>query len=287
MTGSAPHLDPRLTPARPDLAAAGLSGLVEAAAFVEGTPWQVQAELADVKREPRADAFVDTQLLHGETVLVFEDREGWSWMQADRDGYVGYVATSALGPPRPATHRVVVNRTFVYPAADMKRPVLGALPLDARVAVEQTSGAFAKLESGGYAVASHLTRLDRPPADFVAVAQQLVGAPYLWGGKSAGGIDCSGLVQLAASVADIAMPRDTDLQERIGRALPVESGLADLARGDLVFWKGHVGIMIDPATLLHANGHHMLVMAEAVRAAQQRIEEMAGLLVSSVRRLRS
>ena len=286
MIGAAPSLDPRLTAARPDLAAATLRGLVEAAAFVEGTRWRVQADIVDVKREPRADAPVDTQLLHGEDVLVFEDQEGWSWVQADRDGYVGYIVTSGLAHwLRPPTHRVIVNRTFVYPAADMKRPVLAALPLDARVTVDEWSGMFARLAGGGYAFASHLTDLDSPAADFVAVAEQLIGAPYLWGGKSVCGIDCSGLVQLAAAVAAIAMPRDTDMQERIGRAVPVDTGLVGLSRGDLVFWKGHVGIMTNSEMLLHANGHHMLVMAEPVHAAQQRIAEAARLSVSSVRRL--
>ena len=290
MTRLLPQLDPRLTAARPDLAAANLRGRVEAARFVEGHRCQVCADVLDVKRRPRPDASVDTQLLFGETVMVFDDDEdGWSWVQADRDAYVGYVAASALDrTPKASTHRVIVNRTFVYPAADMKLPVLAALPLDGRVAVDATSniagGTFTRLSTGGFVISSHIAALDRPAADYVAVAEQLIGAPYLWGGRTAGGIDCSGLVQLAMSVANRTMPRDTDMQQRAEVAAPVDQAAEDLRRGDLVFWKGHVGIMASPTDLLHANGHHMLVIREPLVAAQARIDDALKLSVAAIRR---
>ena len=285
MIESSPPLDRRLTAVRPDLAAASLRGRVEAERFVEGQRCQVVTEVLDLKRRPRPDAPVDTQLLFGETVMVFDDDdEGWSWVQSERDAYVGYVATHALGrAPTAATHRVVVKRTFVYPAADMKQPVLAALPLDGRIVAGGTSGMFTKLPGIGFVVTSHIARLDEPAGDFVSVAETFIGTPYLWGGKSASGIDCSGLVQLAMAVTNLSMPRDTDMQERDDGARPVEDG-EDLRRGDLVFWKGHVGIMTDNAQLLHANGHHMLVILEALSAAQARIFDEAALPISSIRR---
>ncbi len=277
--------DPRLTPARPDLAAAALRGRVTAARFVEGRRHQVTSEVADVKRLPRADAAVDTQLLHGDVVEVFDEAEGWCWVQAVGDGYVGYVAADALTDVlRQPTHRVAVNRTFVYPAPDMKRPVAAALPREARVTVKNYAGAFATLADGGFVIADHLGRLDQHAADFVAVAETYLGAPYLWGGRTVGGIDCSGLVQIATAAAGIIMPRDTDMQQCVAHASSVADASV-LRRGDLVFWRGHVGIMADAATLLHANGHHMLVMREALSAAQARIKNMTGTMISAMRRL--
>ena len=283
MTTQAAALDPRVTPARADLAAATLRGRVTASRFVEGQRRQVACEVADLKRQPRPDAPVDTQLLRGEAVTVFDEEEGWCWVQAAADGYVGYVAADAVtASVRDPTHRVAVNRTFLYPAADIKRPVIAALPREARVTVEDRAGPFARIVGGGFVVAAHLGRLDEIAADFVTVAEGFLGVPYLWGGRTVGGIDCSGLVQLACAAAGVFMPRDTDMQERAAQTFDEASGLR---RGDLVFWRGHVGIMVDAETLLHANGHHMLVMREPLSAAQARIEETTGLAISSLRRL--
>ena len=281
----APH-DPRMTPARGDLAAASLRGVVEAERYVEGETFTVAAEIADLKRAPRHDAPLDTQLLFGETLSVYEEENGWAWVQAERDRYVGYVAMHMLvRGRRRATHRVTANRTFVYPAPDMKQPVLGAIPLDGRVMVEETAGAFARTADHVYVFSAHLTPVETTVPDYVAVAERLLGTPYLWGGKSSLGIDCSGLVQLAASLGGLSMPRDTDMQAKIGESVLIGRSLEGLARGDLVFWPGHVGIMLDAATLLHANAHQMLVASESLSVARNRIAATTGNEIVNARRI--
>lgn len=288
MTPEPAPFDPRLTPARADLAAAFLKGSVDAQRFVDGERFMVVADLLDLRARPRADASLLTQMLHGETLLVYENEEGWGWGQSDVDGYVGYVAMSALRCGAVAmTHRVVVNRTFVYPAADMKQPILASIPLNGRVAVEDVLGAFAKIKAHGFVYAAHFAPIAENAPDFVAVAEQLEGTPYLWGGKSVLGIDCSGLVQVACAMAGISMPRDTDMQERRHEALPLNDRPGGLSRGDLVFWKGHVGIMLDDGHLLHANAHHMLVRREPLATAARRILANTGLPISSIRRINS
>ena len=261
-------LDPRLTPARGDLAAAALRGKVEAERFVEGERFTVAREFVDLKRAPRPDAPLDTQLIFGEAVTLYDEDDGWAWVQAARDGYVGYVAVGALARGSAApTHRVVVQRTFVYPAPDMKQPITGAIPLGGDVVVAATSGAFSKLAGHGFVFSAHLAPCGDVVADFVAVAEGLTGTPYLWGGKTSLGIDCSGLVQASTTVAGVSLPRDTDLQATVGEDMSFDKSLRDLRRGDLVFWSGHVGIMRDATTLLHANAYHMLVASESDRVS--------------------
>ena len=172
MSGSQ-QFDRRITPARGDLAAASLRGRVAADRYVEGERFTVACELADLKRAPRSDAALETQLLYGELVTVFEEAEGWAWVQAERDGYVGYLAMGALAPGwGAATHRVVVQRTFVYPAADMKQPIVGAIPLDGRVCANGTSGSFTRIGDHAFVFTAHLAALESQVADYVAVAER-------------------------------------------------------------------------------------------------------------------
>ncbi len=280
--------DPRLTPARPDLAAAHLRGEIEAARYVAGRPMHVRVGIADLRREPSASARLDTQALYGEEVLLYDQRDGWAWVQLVGDSYVGYLAADVLAEgPSKATHRIFVNRSFVYSAADIKSLVLAALPFGARVNVEDEEGAFARLADGGFVFALHLKpTAEEKQNDFVAVAKGFLGSPYLWGGKSSLGIDCSGLVQITLAAAGLAAPRDTDLQERaLGSPLPIDGKLENLRRGDLVFWKGHVGILRDPQTLLHANAHHMAVTCEPLVEVRDRVRRSGGGVITSIRRL--
>jgi cell wall-associated NlpC family hydrolase len=274
--------DPRLTPARPDLAASHLKGKVDAARFVEGTLQEVIVGHAPVRKAPSHDASLLTEALRGERVMVYEiDDEGWAWGQLAQDGYVGWLpAASLLAPGAEPTHRVAALRTLVFPAADIKEPPVDGLPLGARVAVTQMQPPFA-VHGGGYSPARHLRPLDTSEADFVAVAEQFAGVPYLWGGKTSLGLDCSGLVQVALPACGVPCPRDSDMQERaLGR--PVD--LASLQRGDLLFWKGHVAIARDRDTIIHANAFHMSVAIEPLAEAVARIRA-TGSEVTSVRRV--
>lgn len=271
--------DPRLNAFRPDLADARLTGKVEAQRFVEGWPARVAAPVADLRAAPRADAGVDTQLLFGDDVTVFDEHGGWAWVQAAADGYVGYTRTAALGPPgQAATHVVAVPRSFVYPGPDLKRPAAMAHSMGARLRVEgeaETRGMrYALLPAGEAMAASHLRALGEHGSDYVAVAEQLVHAPYLWGGTSGFGLDCSGLVQLAMRMAGKAVLRDTDMQAASIGA-PLQGG-EQLRRGDLAFWQGHVAILTDPHTVIHANGATMTVALEPLESAVRRIEPLFG-----------
>jgi cell wall-associated NlpC family hydrolase len=276
--------DRRLTPARPDIAAAYLKGRVTADRYVEGAVMEVKDGVVDMRREPRPDCPIDTQVLYGERVTVYDEVEGWAWAQLACDGYVGWIAANILWSElRSPTHRVRVPRTFVYPAASIKRPPLLALPLGAEVEIVEERDNFLVTRDLGFVWRPHLAPLDQPADDYVAVAETLTGAPYLWGGKSWIGVDCSGLVQISLAACGKQAPRDSDMQEaKLGR--PVEPG-APLRRGDLVFWKGHVGIMRDAATLLHANGAHMLVSSEPLDLVRERNLRAGAGDITAVKRL--
>ncbi|HVH02879.1 MAG TPA: NlpC/P60 family protein [Amaricoccus sp.] len=263
----------RLLPARPDLAAEHLRGQVRAERFAAGELRRVRVPLLNLTATADADAERATQLVCGEAFTAYEERpDGWTWGQAGSDGYVGYVRSEGLGSGAGAgaRSRVTAPWSLVYQRPHARARAVSELPCLAEVPVAGTTGGFARLRGGGFVPRAHLA----PVEDWVGLAERLAGAPYLWGGRSARGIDCSGLVQVALLAAGRSAPRDSDMQAALlGEALPARGRLR---RGDLVFWKGHVGIMRDAETLLHANAHHMAVASEPLAAAEARVAATGG-----------
>jgi cell wall-associated NlpC family hydrolase len=282
----AASFDRRLTPARADLAAEHLRGLVNAPRYAEGRRMQIVTASAPLRRTPQADAPLETEALHGERVILYDEQAGWAWAQLERDQYVGYLPAAALGAPSAPTHRVAALRTHAYPGPAIRLPPRVALSLGAQLTIVGREGDFAVSEDGLYLWSRSLAEVSSREADWVAVAELFLETPYLWGGRTSEGIDCSGLVQTALIAPGIASPRDSDMQEAmLGEPVAVDDPTAPLARGDLIFWEGHVGIMRDPVTLLHANGWHMKTVSEPLAQARDRIAANGGGEVTSVRRL--
>jgi hypothetical protein len=278
--------DPRLTPARPDLAAKYLEGKVNAARFVSGEEFEIIDSIAPLRRGPSSDAELATQALKGERVTIYDrNGEGWAWGQLNSDGYVGWLADRALGKPGPApTHKVTALSTFAFPGPSIKLPPIDTLPFAAKVSISRNDGGFSITHDGCYLPRQNLGALDARENDFATVAERFIGTPYLWGGKTSLGIDCSGLVQVALDASGIGCPRDSDMQEAaLGRALS-ESESKKLQRGDLIFWDGHVAIVRDAETIVHANAHHMATAVENIRDAIARITA-TGSPVTSIKRL--
>ena len=279
-------LDPRLHAYRPDLADVKLKDQVSSLRYAQGRPFTVAAPVADVRKAPHATAGVMTQALMGEAVAVFDISGGWAWCQLAGDGYVGYMPVDALveGTIR-ATHLVSVPLTFLYPAADLKSSPRTPVYLNSRLTVRAEGETWAELADRRFVFRRHLTPLGAGAAEPASVAVMFEHVPYLWGGKTQQGLDCSGLIQIAFHAAGLACPRDSDMIEReVGEPLPLDPDV--LARGDLVFWKGHLGMMLDGERIIHANGHHMLTVIEPVGDALARIESLYGPATSFRRPLR-
>ncbi|MEC7511784.1 MAG: NlpC/P60 family protein [Pseudomonadota bacterium] len=264
--------DPRVNPWRDDLAAEHLRGEIDSPVYARGHDRAVIAPVTALRRAPAHGAMMDTQLLLGEKFRVYEERGPWVWGQAQSDDYVGYVLAEDLGVDIATTHRVTALRSFIYTDPDIKSRPLMAVSMGAHVRITGFEGAFGVLADGSYIFAGHIDVETAHAHDFVQVAERFIGVPYLWGGRESLGLDCSALVQISLSMCRHACPRDSDMQEAVLGA-PVSG---DLARGDLVFWKGHVGILQNADTLLHANATHMCVVSEPFVPATKRIGETAG-----------
>jgi hypothetical protein len=270
--------DRRVTPARPDLAAAHLKGKVDAPRFADGEKFAIGIGRASLKVRPSDEAAQDSELLFGETFIVYDRAVGWAWGQAANDLYVGYVREAALAKPFASEARVSALMAPVFPAADFKTPVRDMLPMNAMVPAGARDGDYVNI-GAGFVHQRHVA--PETGKDFVAIAERFLGVPYVWGGKTAAGLDCSGLIQTALQAVGKAAPRDTDMMEK---AFGEEIALGAVRRGDLVFWKGHMGVMLDEKRLLHANAFHMMVAIEPLADAIPRIELVAGQ-VTSVKRL--
>lgn len=270
----------RLVASRPDLAAEHLRGRVEAAQFVAGRPARVSRPLLDLTLAPDPAAELATQLLHGEVFTVYEERpDGLAWGQAQLDGYVGYVSLDGLAPQRGVGRPVTALWSQLYERPSVQSRIAKDLPFLSDVPVSGSSGNFARLREGGHVPLPHLTPVEPDPA---AQALRFLGAPYLWGGRSVRGIDCSALIQLAHLACGVAMPRDSDMQAAVaGRLLTRRERPS---RGDLIFWKGHVALMLDAETVVHANAHHMAVVCEPSSVVEERVLAAGGGPVVARRR---
>lgn len=271
--------DPRLTLVRDGVAARSLEGVVPATRYVDTIVRQAVVPSAPLHRAQSLAAEQLDQLLFGEVFEVLDEVDGWAFGQAGRDDYVGYVRASELGAVAlPPTHAVRALRTYGYSEPSIKAAPLGLYSMNALIAVEDREGRFLK-SSGGWFIEEHLAPLDQPAGDFVAVAEQFVGTPYYWGGRESLGLDCSGLVQQALYAAGRTCPRDSDLQAAMGE--PVET----LRRGDLVFWRGHVAIMVSDSEIIHANAYYMAVVIEPLAEAIARTISRGGGEPTGYRRI--
>lgn len=274
--------DPRITPLRDGLASRSLEGLEKAERYVDPERLAVAVPAAAVRRSPDAGAEQMDQALYGEAFDVLDRQVGFAWGQARRDGYVGYVALSDLGAAAAApTHRVAAIRTYAFARPDIKSPASGPYSLNALVTEQAREGRFVRGAGGGWFVSEHLAPVGAFETDYVAVAERHLGAAYLWGGRESQGLDCSGLVLQALLACGRAGPRDTDQQAQMGRAIQP----SELQRGDLVFWRGHVAIMLDATRMIHANAHHMAVAAEPLSEAVARIAAAGSGEPTAYRRL--
>lgn len=288
---AADTVDRSVTPWRPDLAAESLRGVLPADRYVVGQPQRAGRGTVSMRAVPDATAPATSELLFGEGFAVYDRRDGWAWGQAGGDRYVGWVETASLveagGAPN---RRVTALRAFVYPGPDLKRPPLDALSLAAPVETtgEEERGYIRIARGGqpyGWVAAAAVSALDALEPDMVATAERFLGVPYLWGGRSSLGIDCSGLVQVAARLAGHALERDTRRQVKTAGRLIGEDADASCRRGDLVFFPGHVGLMRDEATMVHATAAGHRVRIEPLADVVARAHAESGRGVVAVRRL--
>jgi cell wall-associated NlpC family hydrolase len=275
--------DRRITAARPDLAAAHLKGVISAERYREGRVKQVALAATGLHVAPSSEATLETELLFGEIFTVYELKSGWVWGQGALDSHVGYAPAEAFSDSVAVpSHRVTARATPLLTAPDVKQPSRAILPLNAKLSIVEQTDRFSRLAGGTFIFTAHIAPIDARAPDWIAVAEGFVGVPYVWGGKTFAGIDCSGLIQTALEAVGIAAPRDTDLMEAaLGEAIALD---APLERGDLIFWKGHMGAMLNAARLLHASAASMQVVIEDFATARARIAA-EGLSVRTIKRL--
>lgn len=280
LDGPTARLDPRVSAYRPDIADVALAGTLFAPHYAAPMP-RIASGAPAMRSRPDDGAEAVSQLLPGEDFAILDIAGGWAWGFSLHDHYVGYVRAESLIAPVAPTHKVCVREALVFAGPSIKSPLLATLPFGARIAGEVSDAFLAA--AGGFVHRRHVAPIEDSAADPIAVAELFLGMPYLWGGRGADGIDCSGLVQAALGACGIAAPRDTDMQrEALGTALPEE---ARLRRGDIVNFPGHVGLMVDEDRLIHANAHWMSVVVEPLADVVARLQPNHDRPILSRRRI--
>ena len=279
-------LDPRLNAYRPDLADAALRGQIDATSYTEGRPGRVAAGRTPLLTRPSTESRMDSELLFGEAVTVFEVRDGWAWLQSQEDGYVGYAHADHLDDAAGApTHRVSALRTFLFAEPDLKSPVRDVLSMNSLLCERERKAGFIGLATGGWVWANHAAAMGEHESDHGAVALRFLGAPYLWGGRSSIGLDCSGLVQMALARCGKTAPRDSDMQAcKSGAPVAFDGDYSVLRYGDHVIWPGHCGLWLDEDRFVHANATDMMVSVGPLAEVAAHIERIEGHRISAVRR---
>lgn len=272
-------LDPRITPANGRVASSDLRGVVDVPNYTEGELTQCGSAFGDIMGKPEGRR--TAQLVYGDLFNVLERRNGFAFGQAIHDGYCGYISEDVLDRPHDPTHWVAVPSTHLYPDANMKLMNTGTLYLGSEVQVMETEGTWSRLSNGGFVPTMHLLPINTRMDDPVAVADLFFGAPYLWGGSTRHGLDCSGLVQMTFRACGLDCPRDSDMQEA---EIGTEVDPKQTKRGDLLFWKGHVAIVTKPGMLIHANAYHMAVSYELIDEAASRIKAAGDGPITSAKR---
>lgn len=287
-------LDRRLHAFRDDLADKRLKDQVNAAQYVDGADNVVCAPTAPIHRHPDASSTMETEALMGEIFTVFDQSEGWCWGQLKSDNYVGYMPAGSLVSNSTAVStnaQIIVQRSFVYPKAELRDPPLMQLTMNARLhaaGTAETRGTlyqFVTLPDGrkGAVIARHIQSPETHEEDWVSMAEQFLHVPYLWGGRSSIGLDCSALVQISRQTVGKPTLRDSDMQGKMGQKLELTSDFSGLQRGDLIFWPGHVAIMLDATNILHCNGYHMATEIEPLAQAEARIAAHYGKISHAMR----
>jgi cell wall-associated NlpC family hydrolase len=281
LEGPSRRLDPRTHAYRADIADVALAGLLFAPHYAKATACRCVVPSVSLRARPSEQAPAVSQLAFGEGFALIDQAGDWAWGRCAHDDYVGYVPASALGALPSPTHRVAAPLALVFAHPEIKAPVINALSIGAQVHAEEEDG-FLRV-ADGFIHERHAVALDETCADPVAVAEALVGMPYRWGGRGAEGIDCSGLVQRALEFCGIAAPRDSDMQrDHLGDLLDED---APLRRGDLVFFPGHVGLMVDGSRIVHANAYWMATVIEPLDDVVARLRPLHDKPVVARRRI--